>query len=101
MRWSNNVFISMGNHHHTSWFCGVVLGSTMSIKMVSEPSPRSVGSGFRYRTTHHLCPRSRCPALHVKGCVKVLTCLASFITGLRYYNILVFVRHIHLSPMFS
>jgi hypothetical protein len=98
-RWSDNVFISRGNPHITSWFCGVVLGSTTSFKMVSEPPPRSIR--FRYRVTHHLCPRSRCLDLRVRGCVKELTCLASFIAGLGHYDILVFVRHIHLAPMFT
>jgi len=34
-RWSDNVFISGGNPHLTSWFCGVVLGPTTISKMVS------------------------------------------------------------------
>jgi len=31
------VFISGGNPHLTSWFCGVVLGPTTISKMVLEP----------------------------------------------------------------
>ncbi|KEH23235.1 hypothetical protein MtrunA17_Chr7g0243841 [Medicago truncatula] len=41
--WSDNVFISGGNPHLTSRYCGVVLDPTTISKMVSEPPPRSVG----------------------------------------------------------
>jgi len=34
--WPGNVFISGGNPHLTSRFCGVVLGPTTISKMVSE-----------------------------------------------------------------
>jgi len=61
-RWPDNVFISGGNSHLTSRLCGVVLGSTMISKMVSEPLQDPLDhllSGFRYRVTHHLCPRTK------------------------------------------
>ncbi|AES97725.1 hypothetical protein MTR_5g059000 [Medicago truncatula] len=41
--WPDNVFISGGNTHLTSRFCGVVLDPTTIFKMVSEPPPRSIG----------------------------------------------------------
>jgi len=71
--WSNNVFISGSNPHLTSRFCGVVLGPTMISKMVSEPLQDPFGhllSGFRYRTTHHLCPRTKPNGAGREGCVK-------------------------------
>ncbi|KEH23647.1 hypothetical protein MTR_7g091670 [Medicago truncatula] len=60
--WPDNVFISGGNPHLTSRFCGVVLVPTTISKMLSEPLQDPLGhllSGFRYRTTHHLCPRTK------------------------------------------
>jgi len=60
--WSDNVFISGGNPHLTSRFCGVVLGPTTISKMLLEPLQDPLGhllSGFRYRVTHHLCPRTK------------------------------------------
>jgi len=42
-------------------FYGVVLGPTTIFKMVSELLQDPLGhmlSGFRYRVTHHLCPRT-------------------------------------------
>ncbi|KEH42035.1 hypothetical protein MTR_1g060110 [Medicago truncatula] len=62
MRWSDNVFISGGNSHLVSRFCGVVLGPTTLSKMISEPlryPSDHLLSGFRYRTPHHLCPRTK------------------------------------------
>ena len=56
--WPKHQFISGGNPHLTSRFCEVVLGPTTISKMVSEPLQDPLGhllSGFRYRTTHHLC----------------------------------------------
>ena len=35
--WPDNLFISGGNPHLTSRFCGVELGPTMISNMVSEP----------------------------------------------------------------
>ncbi|AES74177.1 hypothetical protein MTR_3g116670 [Medicago truncatula] len=49
--WPDNVFISGGNPHLTSRFCGVVLGPTTISKMVSEPLQDPLShllSGFRY-----------------------------------------------------
>jgi len=62
MTWPDNVFISGGNPHLTSQFCGVVLGPTTISKMVSEPLQDPLGhllSGFCYRATHHLCSRTK------------------------------------------
>jgi len=57
-----NMFISGGNPHLTNRFCEVVLGpKTVSI-MVSEPLQDLLGhllSGFRYRATNYLCPRTK------------------------------------------
>ena len=67
------MFISGGNPHHTSRFCGVVLCPTTISKIVSKPLQDPLGhilSGFRYRTTHHLCPCFRFSVLSVRGCVK-------------------------------
>jgi len=58
----DNVFISGGNPHLKSQFCGVVLGPTMISKMVSEllQDPLShMLSGFCHQATHHLCPRTK------------------------------------------
>jgi hypothetical protein len=76
--WPDNVFISGGNPHLTSRFCGVVLGLTMISKMVSEPLqyPLDLGhllSGFRYRTTHHLCPRTKPNSAGREGVLRVPT----------------------------
>ncbi|RHN46608.1 hypothetical protein MtrunA17_Chr7g0244051 [Medicago truncatula] len=64
--WPDNLFISGGNLHLTSRFCGVMLGSTTISNMVSESLHDSLGhllSGFRYQVTHHLCSRFRCVIL--------------------------------------
>jgi len=56
------MFISEDNPHLTSRFCGVMLGSTTIFNMVSEPLQDPLGhllSGFHYRNTHHLCPRTK------------------------------------------
>ncbi|AES76790.1 hypothetical protein MTR_6g087100 [Medicago truncatula] len=56
------MFISGGNPHLTSRFCGVVLGPTTISKMVSEPLRDPLGhllSGFHYRATHRLCSRTK------------------------------------------
>jgi len=60
--WPDNVFISGGDPYLTSRFCGVVLGPTTISKMVSESLQDPLGhllSGFRYRATHRLCPRTK------------------------------------------
>ncbi|AES68760.1 hypothetical protein MTR_3g014560 [Medicago truncatula] len=62
MTWPDSVFISGGNPHLKSRFCGVVLGPTTISKMVSESLQDSLGhllSGFRYRATHRLCRRTK------------------------------------------
>jgi len=75
-RWHDNVFISGGNPHLTSQFCGVVLEPITISKMLSESPPRSVGppvSSFCYRVIQHLCPCSTCPILDVKRvCQRIL-----------------------------
>jgi len=61
-RWPEQVFISGGNSHHTNQFCGVVKGPTMISNMVAEPLQDPLGhllSGFRYRVTRHLYPRTK------------------------------------------
>ena len=70
--WHDNVFISGGNLHLTSRFCGVVLGSTTISKVVSEPLQDPLGhllSGFCYRDTHHLCPRTKLNSVGREGYV--------------------------------
>jgi len=61
------------NLHLTRRFCGVVLGLTTISKMVSEPLQDPLGhllSGFRYRATHHLCPRTKPNSVGREGCIK-------------------------------
>ena len=41
--WPDNVFLSWGNLHLTSRFCGVVLGPTTISKIVSEPLQDPLG----------------------------------------------------------
>ena len=79
--WLDNLFISRGNPHLTSRFCGVVLGPTTISNMVSGPLHDSLGhllSGFRYRVTRYLCSRFRCAILSVRGCVKSLASVRSW-----------------------
>ncbi|RHN56484.1 hypothetical protein MtrunA17_Chr5g0429981 [Medicago truncatula] len=74
-------FISGGNPHLTSRFCGVVLGPTTISNMTSEPLHDSLShllSGFRYQATRHLCSRFRCAILSVRGCVKSPTSVRSW-----------------------
>jgi len=76
MRWSNNVFICGRNPHHTSRFCGVVLGLTTFSKMVLEHLQDPLDhllSGFLYQATHHLCPQTKPNNVGRDGCVKSLT----------------------------
>jgi hypothetical protein len=53
-RWFDNLFISGGNPHLTSRFCGVMLGSTTISKIVSEPPPKSVRTlAIRFSLSGH------------------------------------------------
>jgi len=54
--------ISGRNPHLTSRVCGFVLDLTTISKMISESLQGSLSrllSGFRYRATHHLSPRTK------------------------------------------
>jgi len=67
------VFISGGNPHIASRFCGIMLGPATIFKMVSEPLQDPLGHllwDFRYRAIHHFCPRSKPNNAGREGCVK-------------------------------
>lgn len=69
----DNVFISEGNFHFTSWFYEIVYDSTIIFKMVSEPVQNPIDhmlSGFHYRTTHHLYPHTKSNSVGRKKSVK-------------------------------
>ena len=51
--WPDNLFISGGNPHLTSRFCGVVLGPTTISKMVSEPLHNSGPPVIRFPLSGH------------------------------------------------
>jgi hypothetical protein len=51
--WPDNLFISGGNPHLTSRFCGVVLGPTTISKMVSEPLHDSGPPVVRFPLSGH------------------------------------------------
>jgi len=71
--WPDNVFISGGNPHLTSRFCGVVLDPTTISKMVSEPLQDPLGhllSGSAIGPPTIYVHEQSPIVLVVRGCVK-------------------------------
>jgi len=93
----DNMFISGGNPHLTSWFCEIVLSPTTIFKMVSEHLQDSLGhmlSGFCYGLTYHLCPRTKLNCAGCEGCVKSPT------SNRRLYNMFISGDNPHLISRF-